>query len=449
MATMEIQGALEHFVGDFERLEPRLLGARAEWLRALRREALASFRRQGLPDRRREDWRFTHVGPIEATRFNAPEPAAIDEAVVGELGRLSYPDLGAHRLVFVDGIFAPGLSAVEGLPAGAELMTLGEAIERHGEEVSRHLGRHAEWQVHPFVALNTAWLGDGAFLRLAEGVVLERPLHIIHLARRSEVPTAIHPRTLVLAGRAAQATIIESFGGVEGAVYLHNAVTEMVVEEDAHLDHIKLQLESQAAFHMQTLQASQGRSSNLRTHAFTLGAAVSRCDINIVLGGEGIETTLNGLYMLGGEQHADTHSRLDHAQPHCHSSEHYKGILDGRASGVFTGRILVRQDAQKTDAYQKNEALLLSEAATINTQPQLEIFADDVKCSHGATVGQLDAESTFYLRSRGIGRDEARAMLTYAFARQIVEQVRPEPVRVELDRLIGEKFSTRQTLETL
>ena len=453
MATTEITGAIEHFVGAFERHEPRLIGARADWLRALRREALESFTRQGLPDRRREDWRFTNVAPIGRTRFahvDPPGPAdTIDAAVERELARLDIPDLEADRLVFIDGHYQPRLSAVGPLPPGARLATMAEAIDRHGDLARGRLARHAEWQVHPFVALNTAWMGDGAFLALDEGVVLERPVHVIHLATGAgAAAAAIHPRALVVAGRASQATLIESFGGAEGSVYLHNAVTEILAAEDAHLDHYKLQRESLEAFHVHTLQVRQERSSNLRTHAFTLGAAVSRCDINIVLDGEGIESTLNGLYMLAGDQHADTHSRLDHARPHCHSSELYKGILDERAGGVFTGRILVRQDAQKTDAYQKNEALLLSETATINTQPQLEIFADDVKCSHGATIGQLDSEATFYLRSRGIGLDEARALLTRAFAGAIIERVRPAPVRAALERLVGEKFETRIPMES-
>ena len=430
----------------FQRGRAALPAAGVDWVDRLRGEALAHFDRLGIPTRRDEDWRFT---PVDRLAAFTPEPAsAATAAPVESLAEFLHDDMRGSRLVFANGVFQPALSNVDTLPEGVRMMTLAEALTRYAEIVRPHLARHAEFAEHAFTALNTAWMGDGAFLYIADGAVLEDPLHVLYLAG-GDRPVAVHPRTLVLAGRASQATLVETFAGTGADLYFQNGVTEIVLAEDAHVDHIKLQRESLGAFHVHTLQVHQERSSNFRTHSITLGAAFSRNDVNIVLAGEGIETTLKGLYMVNGAQHTDTHSRLDHAKPHCHSYELYKGILDERATGVFTGKILVRQDAQKTDAYQSNKALLLSDAAAVNTQPQLEIFADDVKCSHGATIGQLDADSEFYLRTRGIDADTARGMLTYAFANDVLEQIRVVPIRAQLERAVAEKFHGRAIAEVL
>lgn len=438
--------ARDRFIAEFARMESRLIGAHVDWVATMRREALARFERIGLPGRKDESWRFTNIAPIEQTVFAGPDPEPIvDDGIRAAAGRFAIAGLDAHRIVFVNGVYQPALSNFK-MGGGLRITAVANAIDRGDTVFGAHFGENIAGLDHPFTVLNAAFFQDGAFVHVADGAVVDKPIHLIYLAAAGARPLALHPRTLVVAGRAAQATILETYAGIGEGAYLSNGVTEMLLAEDAHVDHYKLQIEGPGACHVQSLYARQMRSSNLRTHSFALGAALARQNVSVVLGGEGSETVLNGLYAIGGTQHCDTHTRLDHALSHGRSAELYKGILDGRASGVFTGRIKVHPDAQKTDAYQKNKALLLSDDAVVNTQPQLEIFADDVKCTHGATVGQLDAESAFYLRARGIGSEEARALLTFAFAGEVIDQVRIEPLRGELGRLIAEKFHAHNPL---
>lgn len=440
--------AKDRFIAEFARMETQLIGADIEWVATMRREALDRFNEIGFPDRKDEEWRFTNIAPIEQTVFASPDPARAYHNLEDDAANFMISDLGAHRVVFVNGVFQPSLSSFK-IGGGLRILTVEDAI-MHGDTVfGAHFGDNIIGVNNPFTALNAACFQNGAFIHIADGAVIDRPIHLVFLVNSSAQPLAFFPRNLIMAGRAAQATILETYGGIGDGAYLGNGVTEMIVGEDAQVDHYKIQLESLGAFHIQSMYARQERSSNLRTHAFAIGAALSRQSINILLAGEGIETVLNGLYAVSGAQHSDTHTRLDHAMPHCHSTELYKGILDGHASGVFTGRIRVHQDAQKTDAYQKNKALLLSDDAIVNAQPQLEIFADDVKCTHGATVGQLDTEAAFYLRSRGIGSEESRALLTFAFAGEVIDQVRIEPLRAELGRLIAEKFHSQNPFAEL
>jgi Fe-S cluster assembly protein SufD len=281
-------------------------------------------------------------------------------------------------------------------------------------------------------------LHDGAVVFIPRGKVLAEPIQLIFVSVAGGKRTMSHPRTLVVAGANSQATIVETYlsGGSEEDVYFTNAVTEIALGENAVLDHTKLQRESTRAFHIAHTQVRQARSSKFSSHYIALGGELARNETRVVFDGEGSEATVNGLYLAGGVQHMDNFTVIDHASPHCASHELYKGILDGKAHGVFNGKIFVRQDAQKTDAKQTNQVLLLSEDATINTKPQLEIFADDVKCTHGATVGQLDAECIFYLRSRGIGLEEARGLLTYAFANDIISRIKVEATREQLERLL-------------
>jgi Fe-S cluster assembly protein SufD len=277
---------------------------------------------------------------------------------------------------------------------------------------------------------------DGAFVSVPKGVVLKQPLHLAFLASAGSKPAVAHPRSLILAGVNSQASIVESYIGAKGDVYFTNAVTELVADENAVIDHYKLQRESTEAFHVATMQVHLGRGSNVTSHSIALGGALVRNDVNAMLAAEGGECTLNGLYLAAGRQHIDNHTRIDHAMPHCASHELYKGILDGQAHGVFNGKIYVHPDAQKTDAKQTNKTLLLSPDAVINTKPQLEIYADDVKCTHGATIGQLADEALFYLRSRGIGRQEARNLLTFAFANDLVSRIKIEAIRNQLEGVL-------------
>jgi len=315
--------------------------------------------------------------------------------------------------------------------------TIAEALVRYPKQIEAHLARYADYRNQPFVALNTANFEDGLFIQIPKGAVIEKPIILRHASSANGQPTATHPRNLILAGPDSQATIIEEYTGT--GAYFTNAVTEVVAGDHAVIDHYKLQTESPEAYHVSTLQVQLGRDTNFRSHAINLGGALVRNDINSVLS-EGTECTLNGLYLTAGDQHIDNHTTIDHAKPHAASHELYKGILDGKSSAVFNGKILVRKDAQKTDAKQTNKNLVLSEDAMINTKPELQILADDVRCTHGATIGQLDAEGIFYLQSRGIGREEARNLLIYAFARDIIDRVKVASLRDQLEELLLEKL---------
>ena len=402
-----------------------------EWLRSLRAGAMASFEEKGFPTTRDEDWRHTSVAGLVRTSFEQGRSHAVrpDAAAVSALS-FGHAFEG-HQLVFVDGHFAPELSSFA-VGDAVQARSLRDVLDREPELVRPHLDRLAGAPDRAFAALNSAFLEDGAFLSVPAGTVLAAPIHLVFFSSPGKRPTASHPRVLVVAGRNSQATVVESYGGPAGATYFTNAVTEIVLEEGAGLEHYRLQRESANAFHVGTLAVKQGRATRFASHAVSLGAALSRTDIRQAFAGEGSECVLNGLFLAGDSQHTDTHTWIDHAAPHCSTRELYKGIVDDRARGVFVGRILVRQGAQKTDAIQTNKNLILSKEALIDSLPQLEILADDVKCKHGSTTGQLDPLALFYLRSRGIGEKAARALLTYAFASDVVQRIRLEPIRAGL-----------------
>jgi Fe-S cluster assembly protein SufD len=320
-------------------------------------------------------------------------------------------------------------------------MTLTRALAEHTAQVEAHLGRHASCDQEPFTALNTAFMQDGAFIYLPRNAIVEGPIHLLFFSTGREEPTVAHPRVLVVAEPGSQAQIIESYAGLAEALYFTNAVTEIAAGEGAVIDHYKIQRESRQAFHVSDLRVREARDVRFRSTCFTLGGRLVRNHAHTALHGEGIDSTLNGLYLTDGRQHVDNHTLIEHLQPRCASHEYYKGILGGGSTGVFRGQILVHQAAQKTDAYQANRNLLLSDEADIDTKPQLEIHADDVKCSHGSTVGQLDQDAIFYLRSRGIDAEEATRILTRAFAGEIVARVRIEAVREQLDRLVSDRLA--------
>ncbi len=371
----------------------------------IREEARQRFAELGYPTTHDEDWRFTNVSPIRAMERSAegaPVPAHLPAPI-----------------------------------PGVEITTIAEALRHHPELSEPYLARYADYQSHSFVALNTAHLTDGFFIRIPKGAVIEEPIRLVYESSANGHPTVSHPRTLIVAGEDSRATIIESYTGAN--TYFTNAVTELIAGDHAVIDHYKLQTESYQAFHVATLQIQLGRDTNFRSHSLSFGGALVRNDINAVLS-EGAECTLNGLYLVNGAQHIDNHTSIDHAKPHAASHELYKGILDGRSSAVFNGKILVRKDAQKTDAKQTNKNLVLSEESVINTKPELQIHADDVRCTHGATIGQLDAEGIFYLQSRGIGKAEARDLLIVAFARDIVDRIKVAPLREQLEKLLVEKL---------
>jgi Fe-S cluster assembly protein SufD len=395
------------------------------WIQELREAAFQRFAELGFPTTHEEDWRFTSVAPIARTKF-APAQES--------LGYWLPAAAKGIRLEFVNGRLVGGPRE---LPKGVHVSSLTE----RSEAAERHLARYADSRGQAFVALNTAFLGEGGLVHVERGVTLDEPIEIDYVTGPTSSPAVTHPRTLALVGAGAQCSIVESYGGADG-VYFTNAVTEIVAGEGAVVDHYRVQLEGPEALHVSSLVASLGRSANFTTCSIALGGALVRNDVTATLS-EGTEATLNGLYVAGGSQHLDNHTTIDHAKPHGSSRELYKGILDGKAGAVFNGRILVRKDAQKTDSKQTNKNLVLSDDATIDTKPELQIFADDVRCTHGATIGQLDAESLFYLQSRGIGRSDARRLLTYAFAQDIVDRIKVQSLRDSLERTLFEKFHER------
>jgi Fe-S cluster assembly protein SufD len=394
------------------------------WLLALRESAYRRFAEHGFPSTRQEAWRFTNVAPLARTAFVRPGPEA--RLASGEALRLSLGG-GAPgpRAVFVNGRFAPELSALE---RGVTVESLGEALARDGAGLETLLGRVAP--AGPFADLNTAFAEDGALVRIPAGQVLEAPLHLLYVSSPPDrEPTVSYPRTLVVAGRGSQATLVEKFGGPDGRSYLTNGVTEVLLEEGARLDHYRIQREGREAYHVATLAVRQGRDSRYASLRVALGAALARAELDVRLEGEGAECRLDGLFLADGEQHTDSHTTIEHAVPHTTSRELYKGIVGERARGVFHGTVRVQPAAQKTDAHQANHNLLLSREALVHSTPALEIHADDVKCKHGSTTGQLDANALFYLRSRGIGEAAARSLLSFAFAADVVSRIRVPALR--------------------
>jgi Fe-S cluster assembly protein SufD len=422
----------------FERFERA--GARPAWLLPRRKAGLARFADLGFPTLQQEDWRFTNVAPIASLPFKPVFEPARDGVDSKTLSRFPFSRLSATRLVFIDGHYRAELSSAAPQGPGVIVQSLAAALAGDSALLEQHLGRYAQGEDNSFAALNTAFFQDGAWVYVPAGVKVEAPILLVFVSTARESGASIHPRNLIVAERHSQATILESYFSTVDAPYFTNAVTELVLGEGAAVEHGKFQDEAAGAFHVATIQAQLGRNSNLISHSIAMGARLSRNNIRTTLAGEGVECILNGLYLTRGDQLADHHMVVDHAQPHCNSHEYYNGILDGRSKGVFHGRILVRQAAQKTDAKQTNKNLLLSEDATVDTKPQLEIYADDVKCTHGATVGQLNEEAIFYLRARGLGAQTARRMLIHAFAGEILERIRCGPVREELDRLVWDRL---------
>ena len=352
--------------------------------------------------------------------------------------------LGCNRLVFVNGNLSKRLSSISGLAPKIKVSSIAEAVKSGSATVQEHLGRYAESGKYGFVALNTAFVSDGAYIEIPKGLVLDGPVQILHVSTRAGAPQISQPRVLIVAGQEAQGKIIEIYLGLGENANFTNAVTEIVAGENSSIDYVKVQHESTKAFHVATVIAHEARSATVTTNTIDFGAQLGREDLITVLDGEGAESHLNGLYVTTGSQLIDNHTAIDHAKPHCASREFYKGVLDDKSTAVFNGKIIVRQDAQKTDSKQSDKNLLLSEDAVINTKPQLEIYADDVKCTHGATIGQIDAESIFYLRSRGIGREDARNLLIVAFANDIIDRIKHQPLRERLHAELLARLSKRR-----
>jgi Fe-S cluster assembly protein SufD len=410
------------------------------WLESIRRSALHRFASTGFPSSREEEWRFTPVGPITQTAWR-PTAEGGERLTREQLTRFDFGHSEWCTLVFVNGDYHAGLSSSGNLPPGVVATTLSEALTNSSEVVQRHLARYARIEDNPFTALNTALFQDGGFVHVPAGLDLSSPIHLVFVTTVESRDVATHPRNLIVVERNARASVVESYVTLApGTRYWTNPVTEVWTGANSWVEHTRIQRESEAAYHIGTTQAEVSRDSHYRSFSMAMGAALARHNLNARLADQYSEALLYGLYITHGEQLVDNHTVLYHDHPNCHSWEVYKGILDGRSRAVFNGKVLVKPEAQKTDAKQTNRNLVLSDFAKVDTKPQLEIFADDVKCTHGATVGQLDELALFYARSRGVPAAEARRLLTYAFAAEVIEEVALEPVRAELNRLLLERL---------
>ena len=407
------------------------------WLKDLREGAIARFDALGFPTTKQEAWRFTNVAALTETAFDLAHPASR----IPQLAEIQPFLLGdGPRLVFVNGFLQRSLSTP--LSDGVRLDGLAQALVDTPDLVRQHLSKYAAFTDRPFAALNTAFVHDGAFVYVPAKVTIEEPIQLLFLTTPVDGERVVaHPRNLIVLEREARATVVETYASLEDGVYWTNAVTEVVVGDGARVDCYRVQRESDQAYHVAVTDVHQGRDTTVNVHAVAFGAALARHDLRGTLAGPGGYLILNGLYVLDGEQHADHHTAIDHAAPHCESHEYFNGVLDGRSRGIFNGRIIVRPGAQKTDSKQTNNNLLLSGEAHADSQPQLEIYADDVKCTHGSTVGPLDPKALFYLRSRGIGEVDARRLMTYGFAAEILNRMDVAPLRAQLDEIVRARLA--------
>jgi Fe-S cluster assembly protein SufD len=429
-ATEQLESYLESFT-EFEKLAA---GHDLPWLRKLRREAFARFCEVGFPTTHDEDWRFTNVSAIAQTPYRLARNGR---------ARLSQKELEPYRvagvacqLVFVNGRFARELSLLNNLPAGVKVSSLAGEISSDPGAIKQHFSCYVDIRRDAFCALNTAFAEDGAYVHIPRGTLMEEPICLLFVSTGDDAPSMSHPRNLIVAQEDSEATFVEDYVSFDGAVFC-NTVTELVAADNAVLSHYMTEREHEQAFNISTLRIQQGRSTNVVSHSVLLGGALVRNNVHPVLAGEGGECLINGLFIGNGHQHLDNYMLVEHASPRCGSRQFYNGILDGQARGVFHGRIIVHKDAQKTDAKQTNRNLLLSDDAQIDTKPQLEIYADDVKCTHGATIGQIEGDALFYLRSRGIDEVSARTLLLFAFASECLDRMKSGPVRRHVEELIN------------
>ena len=407
------------------------------WLELVRSSAMDRFEQLGFPSVKEEDWKYTNLASLAKESF---VPANNDAATV-DVARFTYPETARGHLVVVNGFLREDLSDTTGLE-GLVATNLFSAVSdaRYNKLIRKYLARNAGYDNNGATALNTAFLQSGVFVLIPKNTKIEQPLQITFLADAEN--SASFPRVLVVAEENSSATLIENFVSSGEGRYFTNSIVEVVLRDGAHLEHYRLQRESKNAFHLSTTSAELGRASRYDTTSINLGAQLSRHDISVVMDHEGAETSVDGLYMVAADQHTDTHSVIDHKQPHCNSHQLYKGILDDNGRAVFNGKVFVREGAQKTDAMQTNKNLLLSDKARVDTKPQLEIYADDVKCAHGAAVGQIDAEELFYLEARGIGPELGRSLLTYGFAEEVIAKIKIDSIRAELDATVLRQLHT-------
>jgi Fe-S cluster assembly protein SufD len=417
----------------------------APWMHVLRSRGASIFGQLHVPTTAQEEWRDTNVSLIERTSFSNPAQMEPESASV-LFRKYSLGSEAAAELVFINGHYEPSLSRIDGLPPAVEVTSFGHGDIKNEATFHAHIGKHAKIEAHAFAALNTAFIRDGAFVHVGAGVICPKPIHLLFLSSGESTPTATQPRVLVVAEENSESSIVETYAGGDDAFYLTNAVTEIVQKKHARIDHNKLQQEGNAAFHIALMQVTLDESSQFVSHSTSLGSRLTRNDLQVFFGGERAEATLNGLVLAKGEQHIDNHTLLHHENAHCPSHELYKHVLDGHATAVFKGKIFVQKDAQKTDSKQTSKSLLLTNTAFMNSQPALEIYADDVKCTHGSTIGPVDENAVFYLISRGLSLTQARHLMTYAFAADITRRIKVTPVRARIEDFMTAQAGLPQDL---
>ncbi|MBI4367878.1 MAG: Fe-S cluster assembly protein SufD [Candidatus Omnitrophica bacterium] len=427
------------YLNAFESLQGRGNGGNPSWVREAQREAIGRFAKLGFPTTREEAWKYTNVTPIAETSFRLPSLQPQIELSNDQISPFLFGQQNWHRLVFLNGSFVPRLSRAPS-GNGVKVCSLKAVFRSESRLIEPYLGQLIGRDADAFAALNTAFLEDGALVYLPEGAMIENPIHLIFISHAEAAGIVSHPRVLIVGAGNSKATVVESYVSRGGGHSFTNAVTEIALGEDAALHYYRLQQKNGNSFHIGTTQVEQNKGSHFLSFSISFGAKISRHNLNVNLAAEGSECTLNGLYLTSGDQHIDNATFVHHPKPHGTSHQLYKGILTGQSTAVFSGRVLVRQDAQKTDAHQVNKNLLLSEQATVDTKPQLEILADDVKCTHGAAVGQLEEEALFYFETRGISREKARKLLAYGFANEVIGTVQLDPIRSALGRLVFERL---------
>lgn len=421
-----------NYIADFEQFEKNSASRAPGWVRELRQKAFARFAELNFPTFKDEEWKYTSVAPLLKVPFRYAAEHPVPTISKDELKRLTFGQPNWNRLVFVNGIYSKELSSTSRLPSGVIAQSLEQALAENPELVREHLGKYAGFEGNIFTALGAAFLHQGAFVYFSAGAKLDEPVHLLFVSTGEKTASVAHLRNLIVAETGSGGAVIENYVGRSAEPYFSNVVTEIFVGEKARLEHYKLQREGEAGFQINTTEVFQERESHYAAYSIDMGGKLVRNNHRAVLDEE-VECHLDGLYLGSGQQHIDNHTAIDHQRPNSKSFELYKGILDGKARAVFNGKVLVRQAAQKTDSKQTNRNLILSDFATVDTKPQLEIFADDVKCTHGATVGQLDEETVFYLLSRGLSRPVATRLLTFGFANDIIGRIELGPVKAELE----------------
>jgi Fe-S cluster assembly protein SufD len=429
------------FIDQFFEFERQLNGQKNLPIHANRKKAIEQFEELGVPGVKNEDYKYTNIGKVLEQKFDLHSfKHSSSELTSEDFSHFLIDGMDTDKIVFINGIYSEEFSVIQDQD-GLEVMQLEKAFGLYPDEIQMHFDKNVETNKDGFAALNTAFVTNGVYIRAAKNKVVEKPISLYYIKDTKQSETFTFPRNLIISDHGSQLKIVEIYGTVGSQNSFTNAMTEIVVGENSNCDYYKIGNDSENAYHIGLTKVYQENYSTFNSTSIAFGGGIMRNNIRIVIDGEGCTANMNGLFLLDGKSHVDNHTEVDHRKPHSNSNELYKGILDGKSTGVFNGKIFVRQEAQKTNAFQSNKNILLTDTATINTKPQLEIWADDVKCSHGCTTGQLDDDALFYLRARGIDKESARAMLLYAFAVDVLNSIQIVPLKKHLDRIIADRFN--------